>query len=73
MNPVVASPCPSAHSALSPAILAAPSTALRDIIARFGTDPSYQLPKAFFDDFVTVSGVLLPRVMLLCNVLLSTA
>jgi uncharacterized ferritin-like protein (DUF455 family) len=25
-----------------------------DIIARFGSDPSYQLPKAFFDDFVQV-------------------
>jgi hypothetical protein len=28
--------------------------ASRDIIARFGRDPSYQLPPAFFDDFVRV-------------------
>ncbi|KAL4443623.1 hypothetical protein ABPG75_011360 [Micractinium tetrahymenae] len=27
-----------------------------DIIARFGGDPSYQLPRAFFDDFVTVAA-----------------
>ncbi|GAB4816722.1 hypothetical protein N2152v2_003768 [Parachlorella kessleri] len=26
-----------------------------DIIARFGQDPSYRLPRAFFDDFVTVA------------------
>jgi uncharacterized ferritin-like protein (DUF455 family) len=26
-----------------------------DIIVRFGTNPSYKLPKAFFDDFVQVS------------------
>jgi uncharacterized ferritin-like protein (DUF455 family) len=26
-----------------------------DIIARFGSDPSYQLPREFFDDFVQVS------------------
>lgn len=26
-----------------------------DIIARFGQDPSYRLPHAFYDDFVTVS------------------
>lgn len=25
-----------------------------DIIVRFGTDPTYQLPKAFYDDFVQV-------------------
>jgi hypothetical protein len=25
-----------------------------DIIMRFGTDPTYQLPKAFYDDFVQV-------------------
>ena len=25
-----------------------------DIIVRFGTNPSYQLPKPFFDDFVQV-------------------
>jgi uncharacterized ferritin-like protein (DUF455 family) len=25
-----------------------------DIIARFGSDPSYQLPREFFDDFVQV-------------------
>ena len=25
-----------------------------DIIARFGGDPSYRLPRQFFDDFVTV-------------------
>ena len=29
-------------------------SASRDIIARFGGDPSYQLPPAFFDDFVRV-------------------
>ena len=28
-----------------------------DIIARFGGDPSYRLPRAFFDDFVAVSLV----------------
>lgn len=28
--------------------------ASRDIIARFGGDPSYQLSPAFFDDFVRV-------------------
>lgn len=27
-----------------------------DIIVRFGTNPSYNLPKAFFDDFVQVGG-----------------
>lgn len=25
-----------------------------DIIVRFGTNPTYKLPKAFFDDFVQV-------------------
>jgi uncharacterized ferritin-like protein (DUF455 family) len=27
-----------------------------DIIARFGSNPSYALPRQFFDDFVQVSG-----------------
>lgn len=27
----------------------------RDIIARFGQDPSYRLPPAFFNDFITVA------------------
>ncbi|KAI7840680.1 hypothetical protein COHA_005602 [Chlorella ohadii] len=27
-----------------------------DIIARFGLDPSYQLPREFYDDFVTVAA-----------------
>ena len=26
----------------------------RDIIARFGADPTYKLPQEFFDDFVRV-------------------
>ncbi len=32
-----------------------------DIIARFGQDPSYHLPRAFFDDFVTVSTQITTR------------
>lgn len=36
----------------SPCLSAVPPR--RDIIARFGGDPTYQLPWQFYDDFVTV-------------------
>lgn len=44
-------PCPHPQ----PPQLWALSTPPRDIIARFGQDPSYRLPPTFFDDFITVA------------------
>lgn len=44
-------PCPHPQ----PPQLRALSTPRRDIIARFGQDPSYRLPPAFYDDFITVA------------------
>lgn len=36
-------------------IITDPILCCRDIIARFGSDTTYRLPREFFDDFVTVS------------------
>lgn len=33
----------------------------RDIIARFGNDPSYSLPAGFYDDFVRVRLIMAPQ------------
>eukprot|EP00775_Hariotina_reticulata_P013411 gene13412-13539_t len=38
-----------------------------DIIARFGSDPRYQLPKAFFDDFVQVAADECSHFSMLCR------
>lgn len=37
-----------------------------DAIARFGQEPSYALPRAFFDDFITVRHAAL-RCAVLCH------
>ncbi len=52
--PVCASRLSRVHISHSPLPPACPQA---DVIARFGSNASYELPRDFFDDFVTVGGV----------------